>query len=543
MRGDTVYFTDQGNGAVYLLGLTEGNKTRLSADNEWACGMNIYGDSLYYYAYIGDDICNIYRLNVKEQGALPEPIWENAAFPAVMGEWLYFVDTSDLALYRLSMDGGKEQKVLPYVGVDFSIADDRILYIGKDGSIYTAAPDGNDEQLLIKANADLLKRWGDWITYYENDTHTLMRYSLSQDVSEAAADPNAFDCPASLTLSGDDIYIVSDGGSSLYRISTEGVSEKICDYAADCFTLLYGKETVIGFTDDDNGSIYLYDPQAGDVYLLNESERAVEARGNSTGNIVNLGRAVSDGENLIEFVSLTKQFANLYKGYLYYVDANDAGRLYRMSLSDGNTECIVNATDIAYVNVVDDLIFYRSTDDRYSIHRCELDGSGDVKLSEMRASRLAASEGYLYFANWDSGTEGLWRMDYNGSGLECLYGGDVPLFINVDGEYIYWASNERDSCIVRTDLETGRTEFSQVKNAESLNVYNGRIYFYKNGSESTRGIWSVSVDFSGEMMVFPGKNISNINIVNDTIYFRIGGDSPTDGTLNRCTIDGGPVLQ
>lgn len=156
---------------------------------------------------------------------------------------------------------------------------------------------------------------------------------------------------------------------------------------------------------------------------------------------------------------------------------------------------------------------------------------------------MAAADGYLYFANWDSGTEGLWRMDYNGNNLEQLYGaGDVPLFINVDGDMIYWASYEQDSCLARTSLTTGKTEFvTDLTGIESLNVYDGRIYFFWKDAKE-QGIYSITTDLSDLRLVYSGTNISNINIVDDIIYFRVnGGDSASSGTLSKCGIDGSAV--
>lgn len=545
MRGDIVYYTDMSSGYIYALSLADGSKTQLSDGKEYGYGLNITGNTLVYFRYEGGKF-SVYRLDVTAAKTQPELLRQDAKFPMVMGEWLYFVDAKSSALYRMHTDGSGGEQLVTGDGYmeNYAIADDYIVYIGMDGSLYSIMPDGSGKKLLLNTSADNLLRWGDWVYYYDLNTEEYMRYSISREQMDGIMNPQDTMGNGAFygTIVSGELYGVPEGGSTLYKLYGAGETQEICDYAFYPFTLQYYGESMLAFVNQKDDATYMYDPANDETYMFDQDQVKAE-RGNSTGNIVNLGRAVSDGENLVVFDNMALQFANIYQGYLYYVDATDEGRLYRMSLADNTTQCIVTAEDIAYVNVVDDQIFYRSTEDKYSVHRCSLDGSGDVKLSSMRASRLAAVDGSLYFANWDSGTEGLWRMDYNGNNLQQLYAaGDVPLFINVDGDTVYWASYEQKSCLARTSLTTGLTEFAtNVTGAESLNVYNGRIYFFWSDGDE-QGIYSVTTDFTDLRLVYSGSNISNINIVNDTIYFRVnGGDSPSSGTLLKCGLDGSAV--
>lgn len=545
MRGDIVYYTDMSSGYIYALSLADGSKTQLSAEKEYGYGLNITGNTLIYFRY-GDGQFSVCRLDVTATKSQPELVRQDAKFPMVMGEWLYFVDAKSSALYRMHTDGTGGEQLITGDGYmeNYVVADDCIVYVGTDGSVYSIMPDGSGKKLLLKTSADNLLRWGDWVYYYDTNTEEYMRYSISREEINEVMNPQDTMENGSFygTIVSGALYGVPEGGSSLYKLYGAGETQEICDYAFYPFTLQYYGESMLAFVNQKDDATYMYDPANDETYMLDQ-DQVQAVRGNSTGNIVNLGRAVSDGRNLIVFDDMTLQFANIYQGYLYYVDATDDGRLYRMSLADDTKQRIIDAKDIAYVNVVDDQIFYRSTQDKYSVHRCSLDGSNDVKLASMRASRLAAVDGFLYFANWDSGTEGLWRMDYNGDDLQQLYAaGDVPLFINVDGDTVYWASYEQKSCLARTSLTTGVTEFAtNVTGAESLNVYNGRIYFFWSDNDQ-QGIYSITTDFSDLRLVYAGNKISNINIVNDTIYFRVnGGDAPSSGTLLKCSLDGSAV--
>lgn len=545
MQGDIVYYTDLSSGYIYALSQKDGSKTQLSAGKEYGYGLNITGNTLIYFRY-EDGQFSVYRRDVTAVKTQPELLRQDAKFPMVMGEWLYFVDAKSSALYRMHTDGSGGEQLVTEDGYmeNYTVADDYIVYVGTDGGVYSIMPDGSGKKLLLNTAADNLLRWGDWVYYYDTNTEEYMRYSISQEELDEVMNPQDTMGNGSFygTIVSGVLYGVPEGGSSLYKLYGAGETQEICDYAFYPFALQYYGESLLAFVNQKDDATYMYDPANDKTYIFDQDQVQAE-RGNSTGNIVNLGRATSDGDNLVVFDNLALQFANIYQGYLYYVDATDEGRLYRMSLADNTRQCIVTATNIAYVNVVDDQIFYRSTDDNYSIHRCSLDGSNDLKLSSMRASRLAAVGGFLYFANWDTGTEGLWRMDYNGDDLQQLYAaGDVPLFINVDGDNVYWTSYEQKSCLARTSLTTGVTEFAtNITGAESLNVYDGRIYFFwSNGDQ--QGIYSVSTDFSDLRLVYTGNNISNINIVNDTIYFRVnGGDSPSSGTLVKCSLDGSAV--
>ena len=545
MRGDIVYYTDMSSGYIYALSLADGSKTQLSAEKEYGYGLNITGNTLVYFSYEGGQY-SVYRLDVTAAKSQPDLVRQDAKFPMVMGEWLYFVDAKSSALYRMHSDGTDGEQLITGDGYmeNYAVADDCIVYVGTDGSVYSIMPDGSGNKLLLNTSADNLLRWGDWIYYYDTNTEEYMRYSISREEMDEVMNPQDTMGNGSFygTIVSGTLYGVPEGGSTLYKLYGAGETQEICDYAFYPFTLQYYGESMLAFVNQKDDATYMYDLANDETYMFDQDQVQAK-RGNSTGNIVNLGRAASDGENLVVFDNMALQCANIYRGYLYYVDATDEGRLYRMSLTDNTKQCIVTAKDIAYVNVVDDQIFYRSTEDKYSIHRCSLDGSSDLKLSNMRASRLAAVDGFLYFANWDSGTEGLWRMDYNGNKLQQLYAaGDVPLFINVDGDTVYWASNAQKSCLARTSLTTGVTEFAtNVTGAESLNVYNGRIYFFWSSGD-TQGIYSVTTDFTGLRLVYSGSNISNINIADDTIYFRVnGGDSPTSGTLLKCGLDGSAV--
>ncbi len=142
--------------------------------------------------------------------------------------------------------------------------------------------------------------------------------------------------------------------------------------------------------------------------------------GNSANNILGGGLATTDGEWLyyaledtVQGFSIAKMkpdgsqrtivtndqaaFLNVLDEYLYYVSTReDAYNIYRVHITSGEKTLITD--DIShYVQVMGQYIYYVNISDENKPYRIKTDGSGKQKLSDRHCTFAVVSDGYVFF--------------------------------------------------------------------------------------------------------------------------------------------------
>ncbi len=141
----------------------------------------------------------------------------------------------------------------------------------------------------------------------------------------------------------------------------------------------------------------------------------VEQRGNTVGNISNLGLVAQHNE------------------WVYFFE----GHLYK-SKKDGS-ESIQLSNDASYlINVIDDWVYYINNNDGDKIYKIKTDGSSRTRLNDDESWCLNVVGGWIYYSTQSE--PGIYKIKTDGSSLMRFHD-DICLFaheINVVGDWIYY---------------------------------------------------------------------------------------------------------
>jgi len=282
------------------------------------------------------------------------------------------------------------------------------------------------------------------------------------------------------------------------------------------------------------------------------------SRGNSAGNINNLGIAISD--------DVWIYYSNIDEGYHLYKESLETGE--RIRLNEDQSYCL---------NISEDWIYYINGSDDDSIYRIKTDGTGRMCLKEGTSSDLqvigeriiykyfiAGSPHGLYMMLND-GTEervlirdGVGSMDTVANTIYYIYYGDHASIYYLDNDtgfkhkladtrsadlivddgWFYFINHDSGAKIYRGDLETGLTEKLNDEGCSYLNL-SGEWLYYMSHEQGGR-IVKMRTDGSERRTINDTYSVY-INIVGDWIYYM---NRDKGNTLYRMTIDGlenGPV--
>ena len=232
-------------------------------------------------------------------------------------------------------------------------------------------------------------------------------------------------------------------------------------------------------------------------------------RGNSAGNIVNLGLVAQQG------------------GWIYY-RSNDGGRIYKVR-TDGSERTKLNDESSSYINVVDGWIYYvKGYEFGGRIYRMRTNGSERTKLNDESSSYyINVVDGWIYYVV--AGKGGIYRMRIDGS--ECTQlTKEFSKYINVIDGWVYYQGSLRKIYRMRTD----GSERTQVHDdaADYINVVDGWIYYGKISPYTW--LYKMRIDGS-ERTQLNDKHSDHINSVDGWVYYSNFSDN---GRLYKIRTDG-----
>lgn len=293
------------------------------------------------------------------------------------------------------------------------------------------------------------------------------------------------------------------------------------------------------------GGISLYNYQVN-KNLYNEEY----VNGNSAGNLYNSGLFCE------------------YDDIIYFANPNDGNQLYMMN-TDGTGVKKISDDSAAFINADENYIYYTRTGDNsesqfsflhvYTHSLCKLrrDLKGEVKVLDtdpcMYASLVGNDIYYIHYNSTEASTlykikndgEGkgqvfpqpyftcstngqyiyynglekdhnVYRYDTATASQSLLYEGNCWMPI-VNGNYLYFMDCEDSYSLARVDLST-REEITLADDwVDCFNLYNGVIYFQRNGKNPA--FCSVKVDGSDYTVLKEGI-FTEINVAGDLVFFK-----------------------
>jgi Tol biopolymer transport system component len=235
-----------------------------------------------------------------------------------------------------------------------------------------------------------------------------------------------------------------------------------------------------------------------------------DRRGNSSGNLANLGFVAGDGE------------------WVYYADSGDNRSIYRVK-PDGSGREKLTGDEAAFINVFDGRVYYANRSDNSKIYSMNTDGSDRRKLGDDPAYLFSIEDGKVYYSNGYS----IRSMNTDGSDMRVL-SDDLAAQIYVEDGSLYYkkyigptsggAADYYEIYSMNTD-GSGKTKLSDdtYKSIDNFIVVGGTVYFTAPNVTVTDGphdrtIIRINADGSGRAMVIHNCN-GLFNATGNRVYF------------------------
>lgn len=267
------------------------------------------------------------------------------------------------------------------------------LFCGYEGYVYyrseadgwaltRAKPDGSGRERISEDIPSFINVLDGWI-YYSNfsDGHKL--YKIRTDGTERTRLTNCM--TRSVTVTGNVIYYINwdnrdeETVNMLMSIGTDGTNNiRLADIPFSSVVTdgeyIYGESPV-------GGSIF-------PVFKMNMDGKSI--------------KQLTEGQYA--------HFINVTGRYIFYWSVNEY-RLRRMN-RDGTDNVVITDFNVDYVNADDDYVYFLNVSDNYNIYRADHDGSGLLKLSDIKADEpgmpsynptaLHVIDGYVFYRAFDS---------------------------------------------------------------------------------------------------------------------------------------------
>ncbi len=256
--------------------------------------------------------------------------------------------------------------------------------------------------------------------------------------------------------------------------------------------------------------VYFFDqPVALDTFFgqvtVEETSINWHIRGNSSGNIANLGLVATDGDR-VYFSNVGKNF------YLYSMHP------------DGTIIEQLNEDQTYYINLVGDWIYYVNGSDNDTIYKIKTDGSEKERMGEESSAYLQLVGEWLFYADFSDGGHGhVHRLNLNSGERRVLfhYGG---AHLNFTNEYIYYINREDGEKVYRQNLAgfNERVDTLDSYRAVSLLANEHGLYFIN----ATMGeeLWGM-ID-SGDAQELVDGPVKFINCDDQGLYYISSRDNP-----------------
>ncbi len=245
-----------------------------------------------------------------------------------------------------------------------------------------------------------------------------------------------------------------------------------------------------------------------------------ETRGNSSGNIINLG-IVAEKD-----------------GWIYYSNSTDDDKLYKATKDNDKITMISDDVPL-YLNVLDGWIYYSNISDKGKLYKIRTDGSERTKLANDFAEEVTVENDWIYYLNALDEYK-LYKIKTDGTSRTKL-NNDSSVNLNIEGDFIYYTNMDDNSNIYKIRKDgIGKIKLNNDSSG-FINVIDGWIY-YSNLSDNFK-IYKIETNGTNREKV---SNISGsfMNIVDDYIYYinyngylyKMKKDGTNNSIVNRAAV-------
>lgn len=322
---------------------------------------------------------------------------------------------------------------------------------------------------------------GTWI-YYIDSENRLMKNRLKDGKNESViATENV---PEKMFLLGNTLYYYRFPGifkSPANKWKEEDLGFNV--FAKDCFQTDGNRYYISGMGSDNGKGVFAFsqknlkdgvciskvEPQIlliykNYIYIIN----GYETIDNGVNETQGTWRIDKNGADETFLMYTTPEYMVFSDDEIFYTD--DESCVCSMDLEGDNQHVFKNAKVYGGLNVSKDYVFYldgTNTDNRFSLHRMNKDGSNDTILTHDECSDLSVVGEWIFYVNESNGFQ-LYRMNFDGS-----Y--NAPISVPVDDRLFSKDSSEKnDKKTPSSDSEKGdKDSKNEMPNEATEQIQNG----------------------------------------------------------------------
>ncbi|MCL2577698.1 MAG: DUF5050 domain-containing protein [Defluviitaleaceae bacterium] len=328
-------------------------------------------------------------------------------------------------------------------------------------------------------------------------------------------------------------------------------------------------------------TVLLFKPWEEYIATSENEPQQKERRGNTAGNIANIGRVAQDGEwiyfsalihesipgipvsettplghlrrkrvdggesELLFLVPpLFPESINVIGDWLYFITFDG---LHRMRTDGTHVEMLIGCVDtrpnISRVILIENWLFFTLAVDidgvrERHLYRMSVDGEIHERISNINAGSISVSDGWIYYADRDD-NHMVYRIRPDGTERMRLSSGGARGKIIVDDGWVYYSDFSGDISIYKIRIDGSEhqrvVERSSYNGADyEFNIFDGWVYY---SSYLSDGIYRIRNDGTDRQRISDGFG-REINIIGDWIYYRPGYDADIFSPLYRMRKDG-----
>jgi hypothetical protein len=258
-------------------------------------------------------------------------------------------------IFRMNNDGSDEIRINNMMGVELNVIGDWIYFVGSDRNIYRMKTNGTELEMILDGfNPVFLHAVEDWLYFSAaSDEFGMSVFTMGTD----GRGLRELNTAASLFLNvvGDYIYFSNaDSDWRVYRMRRDGSNmRRVSDFDSEYINVV------------DDWIVFAYDSE-------DESESMNIFRSN-----------VNERDSLVRINGDFSEDINVSGDWIFYINADDNGSVYRIGLLGDNREKLNDITSSS-LSVAGDWIFYAAATtagQRGDMFRMRLDGSENTKLT------------------------------------------------------------------------------------------------------------------------------------------------------------------
>lgn len=197
----------------------------------------------------------------------------------------------------------------------------------------------------------------------------------------------------------------------------------------------------------------------------------------------------------------------------------------------GNTQG--NISNFGFVAQQGDWIYYNNN----TLYKIKTDGTGKTEVSKDVPTFINVVGDWIYYIESLSGTNKMYKVKSDGTERTKL-SDDISLYMVVAWDWIYYMNASDQGKLYK--MKTDGTSKTKLNNEITLdiNVSGGWVYYITQVGSGASEVHKVRTDGTGLTMIYGASNMAFLNVSGDYLYFETNDADGKKGDLIKVKNDG-----